>query len=130
MKAESASRPGEGSRSLLHDDEPQDGLFFEALLATWPSVLTLFSRSAREKVPSSRLVMVLGCTPATCATPPWTQHCALCSISTHYLHNIYTISSHYLLNIYSISTQYLHTIYSISTQYLHTIYTVSPATCS
>ena len=57
------------------------------------------------------------------------------SISTQYLHCIYTISTVYLHSIYcilhsiyciyTVSTQYLHSIYTVFTQYLHCIYTVS-----
>ena len=46
--------------------------------------------------------------------------CQVCTLSTHYLHTIYTVSTHYLHSIY-----YLLTIYTISTHYLPTIYTVS-----
>ena len=99
LEAESAAgvsellQPGQGQRhapalvvSVLHGHQPrhrQVGVISPHLpqsaghLATCTSVLTLFSRSAKDKVPSSRLVMVLGCTPANCATPPWTHHCAL-----------------------------------------------------
>ena len=38
------------------------------------------------------------------------------SISTPYLHNIYTISTQYLHNIYILSTHYLLIAYTISTQ--------------
>ena len=47
------------------------------------------------------------------------------TVSTYYLHTIYTVSTQYLLCIYTLSTQYLHTIYALYTQYLHTIYTLS-----
>ena len=67
------------------------------------------------------------------------------TLSTQYLHSIYTLSIHHLRTIYTLSThsgpiprletnkwpwgatelEPGHTIYTLSTQYLHTIYTSS-----
>ena len=47
------------------------------------------------------------------------------TVSTQYLHSIYTVSTQYLHSIYTVSTQYLHSMYRVSTQYVQSIYPVS-----
>ena len=44
------------------------------------------------------------------------------TLSTQYLHTIYTLFTHYLHTIYTLSTHYLHTIYTLSTHYLQAVY--------
>ena len=60
--------------------------------------------------------------------PPPGQHHR--SVSTQYLHNIYTVSTLYLHYIYTVSTQYLHHIYTISTvEYLSYLLLTDHSAC-